>query len=226
MKKALSALAIGAALLTGCGAGGGSAPKPTPAPVLQNPTGFPLYAGASVISSKRFVQRVRVESGTGGSAYAQGSGTYAGEEVIASSSAAFSTLARWVDALNAAPPPGYLAEEPQSNADESAQSARIGLQYAAFRRKNGTKTQGVVVIVMDPQRVNRRFGAILGLVAKYRALPGFLRSPLDDEAKSRFGMTITQATQPGSPVGAALGALSELAQRKERGIIVLQAQKV
>lgn len=193
---------------------------------MQNATGFPLYAGSSIIAAKQFVQKVSVQSASGDSAFASGNGTYAGHEVIAASSAPFSALAQWVDRLNAAPPAGYAADEPQSNRDERAQSQRTGLQYAAFERKSGNRSRGVLVVVMDPQRVNQRFGAILGLIGKYHALPSFLRSPIDDEAKSQFGMTVSQATQPDSPIGAALGALGELEHRGQRGIIVLEAQKI
>jgi hypothetical protein len=78
---------------------------------------------------------------------------------------------------------------------------------------------------MDPQRVNPRVGAILGMIDKYKALPALLRGPLDNVAKERFGMTITQATQPDSPIGAALSALGVLEHKNARGIVVLDAQK-
>jgi hypothetical protein len=38
-------------------------------------------------------------------------------------------------------------------------------------------------------------------------------------------MTVTEATQPDSPIGAALSALGELEHRNARGIVVLDAQK-
>jgi hypothetical protein len=78
---------------------------------------------------------------------------------------------------------------------------------------------------MDPARVNARFGSILGMIDKYKALPAVLRGPIDNEAKARFGMTVTEATQPDSPIGAALAALGELEHRNTRGIVVLDAQK-
>jgi hypothetical protein len=78
---------------------------------------------------------------------------------------------------------------------------------------------------MDPQRVDQRFGAVLGMIQRYRALPAVLRAPLDQDAKARFGMSITDATQPDSPIGAALAALGDLQHRDARGIILIDAQK-
>jgi hypothetical protein len=99
------------------------------------------------------------------------------------------------------------------------------LDYAAFKKKEGAKTHGVLVIVMDPQRVNERFGKVLGMIAKYRALPEVMRAPIDNAAKARIGMTLTQATQPDSPIGAALGALTTFQHKDARGIVVIDAAK-
>lgn len=225
MKKALVALCA-AGILAGCSSGGGgSATRGTPPPALGNPTGFPLYSNAKIISAKSFTQIVHADTTSPNSVFAQGNGTYGGHEVIASSAASFSALSRWLDGVNGAPPNGYTAVESQSNPGEQTQAQRYGLDYAVFKRKTGNATRGVLVIVMDPQRVNQRFGTILGMIDKYKALPSVLRGPIDDQAKARFGMTITEATQPDSPIGAALSALGELEHRQSRGIVVLDAQK-
>jgi hypothetical protein len=203
MKRGFSALCLAANVLAGCG--GGGAPSATPTPRLHNPLDFPLYANAALISVKSFRK---------------------GHEVIAESPASFDDLSAWVDRLNAAPPPGYAAVEDQSNADEQAQAQEYGLDYALFKRKAAKSTRGVLVVVMDPVRVHKRFGAILGMIDRYRALPALFRAPLDSAAKARYGMTITQATQPDNPVGAALAALDELQHTNARGILVLDAQKL
>jgi hypothetical protein len=225
MTKALIVtLFLAAGTLAGC-SGGGPAQHETAPGALRNPLDFPLYPGASLISTKSFTQVVHADTTNGASAFSQGNGTYTGHEVIASSAASFTALSAWLDRLNGAPPPGYVAEEAQSNPYEQDQAQRYGLSYAAFKRKTGAHTHGVLVIVMDPRRVNQRFGAILGMIDKYKALPAMLRSPLDNAAKQRFGMTVTQATQPDSPIGAALAALGELEHKNARGIVVLDAQK-
>lgn len=223
MTKGFFALCLAAGVLAGC-AGGAGGPGPTPTPRLRNPLDFPLYPNATVVSAKPFSEIVNVENSTG-SVFAQGNGKYAGHEVIASSPATFDALSAWVEHLNASPPSGYTALESGTNAAQQDQSQQYGFDYATFKRKDGQRTRGVLVIVMDPQRVNKKFGTILGMIGKYRALPSVLRGPIDAQAQARFGMTITQATQPDSPVGAALAALGELEHSNARGIVVLDAQK-
>ncbi len=223
-KAFIAALCLAAGVLAAC-SGGGPATQSNTHAALRNPLDFPLYPGASLISTKAFTQVIHSDASSGYSAYAQGNGTYTGHEVIASSSAAFSALSAWLDRLNSAPPSGYTAEEPQNNPYEQNQSQRYGLAYAAFTKKAGAHTRGVLVMVMDPRLVNQRFGAILGMIDKYKAMPALLRGPLDNAAKERFGMTITQATQPESPIGAALAALGDLEHKNARGIVVVDAQK-
>lgn len=224
MRKVLALLCLTAGALAGC-SGGGTGAHATASPALSNPLGFPLYSGANIISAKSFTQVVHADTSSGQSVFAAGNGKYSGHEVIASSPASFSALAAWLDGLNTAPPDGYTAEEPQSNPGQEEQSQRYGLDYAAFKRKEGNGTRGVLVIVMDPQRVNQRFGTILSMIDKYKALPAFLRGPIDNEAKSRFGMTVGEAMQPDSPIGAALAALNELEHKDTRGIVVIDARK-
>lgn len=219
------AVCLAAAVLAACG-GGGTSQRPTPAPALRSPLDFPLYPNSSLISSKSFTQVVHADTSSGDSVFAEGNGKYTGHEVIASSDAAFDSLSAWVERLNSAPPAGYAAVEDQSNPQQRADVERYGLDYALFKRKNGSTTRGVLVIVMDPQRVNKRFGTILGMIDKYKSLPAMFRGPIDNEAKARFGMTITQATQPDSPIGAAISALGDLEHKNARGIVVLDAQKV
>ncbi len=127
--------------------------------------------------------------------------------------------------MSGSPPAGYTAVETGRNPYEQTQAQRYGLDYASFKQKQGTQTHGVLVIVMDPQRVNQRFGRILGMIAKYRALPEMMRAPIDNEAKARIGMSITEAMQPDSPIGAALAALDQFQHKNARGIVVIDAVK-
>ncbi|HZZ65674.1 MAG TPA: hypothetical protein VFE17_09270 [Candidatus Baltobacteraceae bacterium] len=198
----------------------------TPAPSLRNPLDVPLYPGASIMSVQNFTQKISTQNSNGPtSVFTAGNGTYSGHEVLAASDASFSDLSSWVNHLALSPPPGYAAVENGDNPNAKVQAQQYGIDYAAFKKKDDGKTRGVLVIVMDPQRVNARFGKILGMVAKYRALPQVMRAPIDNEAKARFGMTITEATQPESPIGGALSALDEFSHKDTRGIVVVDAVK-
>ena len=201
-------------------------PSATATAALKNPLDFPLYPDAALISTHSFTQVINAQgSGANKTVFESGNGTYDGHEVIAASSAAFTDLSSWVDKVDNSPPPGYIALEPGTNLAEHEQAERYGIDYATFKKKEGNRTHGVLIIVMDPELVNQRFGRLLGMIAKYRALPDVLRAPADSAAKARFGMTISEATQPDSPVGAALSALDEFEHRNARGIVVLDATK-
>lgn len=228
MKKRFLFGAVALALLAACSGNtqtssqGASAP---PAPPLKNTLAFPLYTGAAVLSSHDFSQNVQMTDTQAGSVFAGGSGTYTGHQVIASSPASFTQLSQWVSHLAASPPAGYTSLETGNNPNERVQAEKYGLDYATFSRLENGKTHGVLVIVMDPQRVNARFGTILSMVSKYRALPAMMRAPIDSEAKARFGMTITEATQPESPIGGALAALDQFQHKNARGIVLVDAIK-
>lgn len=224
--KNAAALAGAVALAAGCSSQQTARPAATPSAALSNPLGFPLYPNANIVSTRTFTQKINAPAAQSGtSVFNAGNGTYTGHEVIAASQAPFSDLSTWVERVNASPPPGYLAVETGNNPSERDQAERYGIDYATFRRKTGGETRGVLVIVMDPQRVNQKFGAVLGMISKYRALPEVMRAPIDNEAKSRIGMTISEATAPESPVGAALSALDQLQNKNARGIVVIDAAK-
>ena len=221
---ALAALA----LLTACSGGGQQSSEPSPrgTAALTNSTGFPLYPNATIVSTRSFTQNVNAHGAqNGATVFDAGNGTYTGHEVIAATQGTFGDLSAWVSKVEGAPPSGYTAAETGNNPDEHSQAQRYGIDYAAFSRKADDGRHGVLVIVMDPQRVNARFGAVLGMISKYRSLPAMMRQPVDDEAKSRIGMTISEATAPESPIGAALAALSALQSKNARGIVVIDATK-
>ncbi len=221
------AIALAAVLLAaGCsGQQNANQGGQTPPPSVHNTLDFPLYPNASVVSSHAFTQNVQAVTQSGQSIFEGGNGTYSGHEVIASSNAPFSQLSSWLDHLVSSPPDGYTPVETGQNPQARTQALQYGLDYATFKKKDGTHSRGLLVIVMDPQRVNERFGRILGMIAKYRALPDVMRAPIDNEAKARIGMTITEATQPDSPIGAALAALDQFQHKNARGIVMLDAVK-
>lgn len=225
-KKASIALVWALLAAAGCsGQQNANQSASSPPPSLSNPLDFALYPGSSVVSAHAFTQKVIIQNPRDGSIFSAGSGTYAGHEVIAASGSDFSDLSNWVDHLASSPPKGYSAVESGQNSQAQAQAERYGLNYATFQKKEDSHTRGVLVIVMDPQRVDQKLGRILGMIAKYRALPAVMRAPIDNEAKARMGMSITQATEPDSPIGAALAALDQFQHKNARGIVVIDAVK-
>jgi hypothetical protein len=214
-----------AAFLTACTAQQNSGPSAASTAAIRNPLDFPLYPQASVLSAREFTQNIQAQTSSTNSVFAAGNGTYSGHEVVASTPASFTDLSDWVEKVASAPPSGYTAVETGSNPQERTQALRYGIDYALFQKKTGNHTRGVLLIVMDPQRVNERFGAVLGMISRYRSLPAVMRAPIDNEAKARIGMTLSEATAPESPIGAALAALNQLQNKDARGIVVVDAAK-
>jgi hypothetical protein len=192
--------------------------------MLQNPIKFPLYEGSSVISSGPFSQTVTAgQAGSG--ALAAGAGTYRGNEVVAGSNASFSDLENWLRQIEKQPPSGYTAVViPSSMSTVHAVAIKNHIDFALFRDANNPK-HGVVVIAMDPNVANQKLGPIVGLVSKYQTLPAMMRQPIDTQLKQRFGYTASEFVAPGSPLGTALGALSEFRGKDERALVVVEASK-
>jgi hypothetical protein len=211
MKRRLAAMLCAAFALAACSSQQGQqASTPAPAPSIVNPVDFPLYTNAHVLSTRDYTQSVNTaSSATSASALSEGNGTYTGREVIAATPASFSELSAWVHALAAKPPQGYTVA-PAVNLNEArVQANKVGLDFAAFQTERNGKRVGLLVVVMDPTRLTTKLGPILDLVGKYRLLPAAMRSPIDERVKNRVGMSVSEAMQPDSPVGAALSALDE-----------------
>lgn len=218
------AVAIAVALLTACSSqqNAGTA-EPTAGPPVANPIGFPLYAGARVIEAHNFIQAVTADS-SGGAILAAGKGNYNGHEVVASTPATFAQLIAWLRSLDARPPKNFTHFSESNLETARYQAHQLGLDFSVFQSSDGKGTE-LLVVVMDPPRVAKRLGPVLGLLGKYESLPSFLRTQVDGEVKARTGFTVSEALQPESPIGAALAALDQLQQSNGRGIVMIDALK-
>ena len=66
---------------------------------------------------------------------------------------------------------------------------------------------------------------MIGVVGKFRLLPQSLRDSIDAQAKKQTGFTISEATNPDTPIGAAVGALAQLRDFGGRGVVLIDAVK-
>jgi hypothetical protein len=66
---------------------------------------------------------------------------------------------------------------------------------------------------------------MLGVVGKFKLLPQSLRDSIDAQAKKQTGISVTEATNPDTPVGAAIGALAQLRDFGGRGVVLIDAVK-
>lgn len=218
------AAAIAAIVLSACSSQqGAQSAAATAGPPVANPIAFPLYGGARVIEAHDFTQ---VVSGNGSTSaiLSAGKGNYTGHEVVASTPATFAQLTAWLKSLDAKPPKNFTHVTESNIESARSQAHQVGLDFSVFRAADG-KGAGLLVVVMDPPRVAKRLGPVLALLGKYKSLPSFLRSQVDDEVKARTGFTVSEALQPESPIGASLAALDQLQQRNGRGIVMMDAVK-
>jgi hypothetical protein len=99
------------------------------------------------------------------------------------------------------------------------------VDFIAFEGAESGKRHGVVVMVVDPQTLDEKAGPMLGLIGRFKRMPSVLRDPIDAQAKKQTGFSITEATNPDTPVGAAVAALDELRDFGGRGIVLIDAVK-
>jgi hypothetical protein len=207
---------------TAAGAAGATATAPA------NPTDFPLVDGATVVAAKPFTQTVDASQlKTGAAAFSQGSGTYAGQQVIAKSDKSLDELAAWLASQTKTPPAGYTAVSVSgtSVAEAHATAKHYGIDFAAFTKTVDGKRHGVLLIAMDPATLDAKLGPAIGWIQKYPSLPAMLRGPADDKLKSLVGMTGSELLDPGSPLGAALAAYADVKVTNSRALVLVDAAK-
>jgi hypothetical protein len=212
-----------AAVLTACSSGThGSAGAPA-----GDPIAFPLFNGANVLSAHHWQRTITAQPGVGDHAvFAQGAGTYDGHDVVAGSQAFMPALEAWLGDLSAHPPDGYTVAVTGNGIDSVRTHTReLGLDFQAFTNTESGKRHGVVVMVVDPQVLNDKAGSMLQLIGRLKYAPKIIRDPLDAQIRRQTGFSLNDATNPDTPVGAALAALNELQDFGGRGIVLIDAVK-
>lgn len=199
----------------------------SPGPAATNTVDFPLFDGASVLSSRQWHQTISSRPGAGTSALlSQGAGTYDGHDVVAGTQALMPSLESWLDNLDAHPPSGYSSVAHGSGVDAVRSHTRnLGIDFAVFENTVNGKRHDVVVLAVDPETLDSKAGPMLGVVSKFRLLPQSLRDTIDAQTKKQTGFTVTEATDPESPLGAAVGSLSQLRDFGGRGVVLIDAVK-
>ncbi|HUZ48409.1 MAG TPA: hypothetical protein VMW12_01570 [Candidatus Dormibacteraeota bacterium] len=221
--------AVVLAVLTACSHGSTttSGSSPSSETATTNPVDFPLYAGSAVVATRDWHATVGATTAQNQrSIYGQGAGSYAGHEVIAQTSATLPQLESWIDTIDRMPPLGYTVALKGSALDEARLRANaLGLAFGSFEKPIAGKRHTVVVIAIDPAQLDAKAGSFISLIGKYKMLPAVFRDPIDAQAKARTGFTVSEALDPNTPIGAALGALSTLRSSGQRGIVLLDASK-
>jgi hypothetical protein len=202
------------------------APAAASPAVLTNPTDFALVEGTKILDVKAFKQTVSAGGAQSSALTNQGAGTYVGNEVLAGSPASMSGLHAWLAGVEKDPPHGYsYVPSPSASSSVAHSLDRYGIAYAVFRTTDPSKRRAVVVVVMDPKQVKAKLGIAIDLVDKYRALPDYMRQPIDDQLKAKTGVSATEMLDPSAPLGMTLAALKELQTSDQRAIVMVDASK-
>jgi len=224
MKRTYVAVLVAA--LTACASGGhGAGGGPSSAP--SNPIAFPLFDGAAVLSSRHWRRTISAQPGaTDRTVFAQGAGTYDGHDVVAGTQAMMPALETWLGDLAANPPPGYTVALTGNTIDTVRTHTRdLGFDFQAFTDTENGKRHGVVVMAVDPETLDEKAGPMLGLIGRIKYMPKMLRDPLDAQVRRQTGFSLTDASNPDTPIGAAISALTQLRDFGGRGIVLIDAVK-
>ena len=196
-------------------------------PAATNPVDFPLFDGAAVLSSRAWHQTISSRPGFGDNALlSQGAGTYDGHDVVAGTQALMPSLETWLQNLDANPPRGYVSAV-HGNGVEAvrAHTRDLGIDFVVFERVESGKRHEVGVLAGDPQTLDEKAGPMLGVVGKFKLLPQSLRDSIDAQVRKQTGFSVAEATNPDTPIGAAVGALAQLRDFGGRGVVLIDAVK-
>ena len=213
-----------AAVVAACSSGNHAATGDSTA---ANSISFPLFEGAEVLSSREWRTTISKRPGLADSTVlGGGAGTYDGHDVVAGTQAFLPVLEAWLQRLGADPPAGYRLAVSGNAVDAVRTHTRVlGVDFLAFEGTDSGKRHGVVVMVVDPQTLDEKAGPMLGLIDRFKHVPSMLRDPIDAQAKKQTGFTLTEATNPDTPIGAAVAALDQLRDFGGRGIVLIDAVK-
>jgi hypothetical protein len=216
-----------AAMMLAACSGGQQGHAGGPQPKATNPVAFPLFSGAEVLSSREWQETVTSRPGAADSALlSQGAGTYDGHDVVAGTQAMMPSLESWLRDLDAHPPDGYSSSLQGVNIDAVRDHTRdLGIDFAVFQRNENGKQHGVVVLAVDPQMLDAKAGPMLGAIGKFKMMPQMFRDQIDSSAKKQTGFSVTELTNPNSPIGAAIAALDQLRDYGGRGVVIIDATK-
>lgn len=227
LRFAACAAAVVLAAVACSGGNRGESSSGTPSPAATNPIAFPIFDGATVLSSRSWHEKIESRPGVGDNAvFRQGAGTYDGHDVVAGTQALMPSLESWLGDLSAHPPAGYSVALQSDTVNAVREHTRdMGVDFAVFEGTENGKRHGIVVLAVDPESLDAKAGPMLGAIGKFHLLPATLRDSIDAQAKKQTGFTISEATNPDTPIGAAVGALAQLRDFGGRGVVLIDAVK-
>ena len=227
-QSALGAALLAAALLCACGRGGNQSESQPPRE-WKNPSDFPLYPRSAVVNVVPVDTTAMFAVMRANDPSADLPRNFHGHVIIAETGATAAQLRNWVAALESAPPRGF--HDTTSHTTRSRGRLSHGKDHfdvngdgtAQFETADGSRW--VWLIAADPRQIHQQAGGLFALIDAYSAAPGFLRSPIDDQAKKQTGYTVTEMLDAKSPAGAVIAELKKLQSADRRAILLIDESK-
>lgn len=186
-----------------------------------NPAGFPFYPGSTLLVTRAWHHALTPAEREAFGIVDEQRAAYAGHEVVTATAASFDDLDAWLRQNVATPPSGYRVGLWGNGVDDARERARtMGMDFGVFDRG----ARDVVVLVVDPDVLQRKAGFVLPALARFRLLPGFLQAPIDEQVRAQTGFSVSEALDPMTPIGAAIDALGRLDDVHARGVIYVDAR--
>jgi hypothetical protein len=221
---------LAGALLSACSRGSHQDTSQPPRAV-KNPSDFPLYPRSEVVNVVPVDTAPMFAVIHANDPSADLPQNFHGHVIIAETSATTAQLRTWVAGLESSPPLG-LRDTTSHDKHPTAEKARRTVKKGVYLNGDGTaqfeaadQSRWVYVITADPHQIHEQAGALFTMIDAYTAAPGFLRAPIDDQAKKQTGYTVTEMLDAKSPVGAVIAELKRLKSVDRRAILLIDEAK-
>jgi hypothetical protein len=229
--RALGAALLAGTLLCACGGGGDHRDASQRPRAVKNPSDFPLYPHSDVVNVVPVDTAAMFAVIHANDPSADLPHNFHGHVIIAETGATMAQLRTWVAGLEASPPLG-LRDTTSHDKHPSKATVRARAKKGVVLNGDGTaqfetadSSRWVYLITADPRRINEQAGALFTMIDAYNAAPGFLRSPIDDEAKKQTGYTVTEMLDAKSPAGAVIAEIKRLKSTDRRAILLIDEAK-
>ncbi|HWT06656.1 MAG TPA: hypothetical protein VN224_12920 [Xanthomonadales bacterium] len=227
--SALGAALLAGALLCACGHGADNRESQPPRAV-RNPSDFPLYPRSEVVNVVQVDTAQMFAVMRANDPSADLPRNFHGHVIIAETGATIAQLRSWVAALQAAPPHGFHDTTSHTTRSRGRPSSHSKDRFdvngdGTAQFETADASRWVWLVAADPRQIHQQAGALFAMIDAYSAAPGFLRSPIDDEAKKQTGYTVTQMLDVKSPAGAVIAELKRLQSVDRRAILLIDEAK-
>jgi hypothetical protein len=199
----------------------------------QTQSTFPLYSPSTVATVGKYDDSEEVTKlgssffGTGPDAYKP----FIGAQELIKTGASLEQLDAWLVAITKSPPQDLSANDGAAQAPNGSAKDnpfRVSLKvFGLVPSEFWSKDRGRVVtlIIFDPKKVADHMGPALEVLDQYDKVPGMLRGALDATLKKQVGLSVSDLTDTGTPMGMIVYAARNWKGEDTRAIVLIDATR-